>query len=105
MTITKIELSKMIAVDNNMTQKAAKEAIDAVFSAIVQNLQEGTNVKINGFGTFGVRRVGVKNGVNPKTHEHIIIPAHNKLTMNYSTTIKEFIKQNDDITKSLEAGE
>lgn len=105
MTNTKADLSKIIANNENITCQSANKMIDSVFSAIVQCLQSGESVKITGFGTFIVRRTDERYAMNPQTGKKILIPPVNRLAMKYSVPLAQAIRNDEEITKRLEAGD
>lgn len=73
--MTKADLVQMIAKRVNLTNKAAKEAVQAVFKAIEDALKKGDKVVVTGFGTFMVRSRASRTGRNPQTGATINIPA------------------------------
>ena len=58
-----------------LTRKEAEKAVDAVLDSITNALQEGSEVRLIGFGTFLVASRAQTEGRNPKTGEKILIPA------------------------------
>jgi DNA-binding protein HU-beta len=64
------EVAKVVS-----TKKDAQEAVDAVFSAITQALENGDSVTLIGFGTFKVAKRAARKGRNPKTGKEINIAA------------------------------
>ncbi len=73
--MTKADLIEMVAKKVNLTNKAAKESVQAVFSAIGDSLKKGDKVVVTGFGTFMVRSRASRTGRNPQTGASINIPA------------------------------
>lgn len=67
------------AVFPGLTMTQCKAAVDVVFQSIIKGLKDDDEVKIHGFGTFSVRDIPEREGVNPATREHIIIPAHKRV--------------------------
>jgi DNA-binding protein HU-beta len=59
------------------TKKAARGAVDSVFSSILQALKNEVAVTIIGFGTFKVHKRSARMGRNPKTGAEIEIKAKN----------------------------
>jgi DNA-binding protein HU-beta len=60
---------------DGLTKKQAAETLDAVFSAITDQLVGGERVQISGFGSFSVNERAARDGRNPATGETIRIPA------------------------------
>lgn len=73
--MTKADLIDMVAKKVNLTNKASKEAVQAVFKAIEDALKKGDKVVVTGFGTFMVRSRASRTGRNPQTGASINIPA------------------------------
>ncbi len=65
----------MVSKKVNLTNKAAKESVQAVFKAIEDALKKGDKVVVTGFGTFMVRSRASRTGRNPQTGATINIPA------------------------------
>ena len=57
------------------SKKDAQAAVDQVFSAITEALQNNESVTLVGFGTFKTSDRKARKGRNPQTGEDIEIPA------------------------------
>lgn len=73
--MTKADLIEFVAKKVNLTNKAARESVAAVFGGISDVLKKGEKVVITGFGTFSVRSRAARRGRNPQTGAPIDIPA------------------------------
>jgi integration host factor subunit beta len=73
--MTKAELVDEIAQEADLTRKHSEVIVDAVFSSIVEALQEGDKIELRGFGSFRVRHRASRTGRNPKTGEGVLVPA------------------------------
>lgn len=73
--MTKAELVDEIAQKADLTRKHSEVIVDAVFSSIVEALQEGDKIELRGFGSFRVRHRASRTGRNPKTGEGVLVPA------------------------------
>ncbi|MCA9371850.1 HU family DNA-binding protein [Candidatus Woesebacteria bacterium] len=74
--MTKADLTAQVAKKvQGLTNKAAKDAVDAVFEAVAGALERGEKVVVTGFGTFLVRSRAARKGRNPQTGAVIEIPA------------------------------
>lgn len=58
------------------TQSEAHRVVSDLFKLIADSLSNGDKVQILGFGTFQVRARNSRKGINPRTKEEILIPAH-----------------------------
>jgi DNA-binding protein HU-beta len=72
--MTKSELVEAMATELNTTKKHAEEAIDALVEIVERTVAGGEKVTLSGFGTFERAMRGGRRGVNPQTHEEIMIP-------------------------------
>ena len=81
--MNKTELAAKLAHKTGLTQAAAAEVVDTIFSTkdgegiIAVELDAGRKVSIAGFGTFETRRSSARKGRNPQTGESIKIKATN----------------------------
>ena len=73
--MNKAELIEQVASQTGLAKRTAREAVDAVVSAISDCLARGEKVTLVGFGTFGVRQRKARTGRNPQTGATIQIPA------------------------------
>lgn len=73
--MNKSELINKVAEKAEISKKDASKAVDAVFDAITEALQQGDKVQLVGFGNFEVRERSARKGRNPQTGEEIDIPA------------------------------
>ncbi len=63
----------------------------ATFGMIVANLQKGEQVKIEGFGSFGLSIYPAREGRNPKTGEPVQIPATRRVLFRPYQSLKDAI--------------
>ena len=98
MSLTKADLADYVARQADLTRKAAKEAVDAVFKGIADSLKKGDKAVITGFGTFSVRKRAPRPGRNPQTGASIQIAARKTPGFTAGKTLKRSIRQ-----KSLRA--
>ncbi len=73
--MNKAELIEQVGSETGLAKRTAREAVDAVVSAISDCLAKGEKVTLVGFGTFGVRQRKARTGRNPQTGATIQIPA------------------------------
>lgn len=73
--MTKSDLIAIVARKVNLTNKAAKEAVQTVLEGVRDALKKGEKVVLTGFGTFTVRSRVARKGRNPQTGAEISIPA------------------------------
>lgn len=63
------------------TVKDASELINSLLSAMVDELQEGKIITIQGFGSFEVKKKAERISVNPTTKQRMLVPP--KLVLYY----------------------
>lgn len=89
--ITFAELVKSYAENNNLTQKQAEQIIRSLFAFLVDDLEANGKAAITNFGSFELKRVAARTGINPQTGEEIIIPAHNKVGFKPYKALEEHV--------------
>ena len=83
------ELTSRVDDKVNTTKKQADELIDAFLETIIETLQNGDKVVLNGFGTFEAHDRAAKIGRNPVTGEEISIPGSKAPTFKASKSFKD----------------
>lgn len=71
----KLDIIKSMATKTDLTQDKCRDALDAFLSIIKENIADGNEVKIAGFGTFGTSERSARKSRNPKTGVEIEVPA------------------------------
>ncbi|MGE5236146.1 MAG: HU family DNA-binding protein [Acidobacteriota bacterium] len=91
--MNKSELAVKLAKKTGLTQAKSAEVVDVVFNAnkgiIAVELDAGHKVTVPGFGTFGTRKRGTREGRNPATGKKITIGARYYATFKPGKTLKE----------------
>ena len=90
--MTKRELIEVVAKKANLTNKASRDAVQAVINSIRDALKRGEKVVITGFGTFSVRNRVERVGRNPKTGEKITIAARKAPGFTPGKTLKKVVR-------------
>lgn len=73
--MTKKDLIDLVGRKASLTNKAARESVQAMLDGVRDALKKGEKVVITGFGTFSVRSRGARKGRNPRTGAVINISA------------------------------
>ena len=89
--MTKTELVKAIAAKAELTNAQSAKALDAFIAAVTDALKAGDKISLVGFGTFEVKDVPAKEGINPATGAKIQIPASKKPVLKFGKTFKDDI--------------
>ena len=87
--MNKGELIKAMAEKADFTNKDAAAAYEAFVDVVTEALKKGEKVQLVGFGTFEVKAVPAKTGINPKTGEKVSIPACKKPVMKFGKAYKD----------------
>ncbi|MBP6044614.1 MAG: HU family DNA-binding protein [Microgenomates group bacterium] len=90
--MTKADLVAQVAKKAGLTSKAAKDAVNTVFSSISAAMKRGEKVVVTGFGTFVVRRRASRKGRNPQTGAEIQIPSTKTPGFTAGKSLKRMVK-------------
>lgn len=71
--MTKKELIDLLAEAEEISRRAARKVVDAVFEDMSSALVKGDRVEIRGLGSFKIKRYNGYEGRNPKTGERVRI--------------------------------
>ena len=74
------------------TKKDTSHLVSSVIGVMTQELQDGNNIAIQGFGTFEVKKKLERISINPATQQRMLIPPKLVLTYKPSVTLKEKFK-------------
>jgi integration host factor subunit alpha len=91
--MTKAQLADLLFEQIVLNKRESKDMIDAFFDLVAENLVEGSDVKISGFGNFQIRTKASRPGRNPRTGESIPIEARRVVTFHASHKLKEQIQE------------
>ena len=72
--MNKSELVKALASGDEISMKAAKEAVNTFFDSFIEAILEDERIEIRGFGSFVNKKYDAYVGRNPKTGEKIHVP-------------------------------
>lgn len=87
--MTKTELVKAIAAKAELSNAQSAKALDAFIDAVTEALKAGDKVSIVGFGSFEVKDVPAKEGINPATGAKIKIAASKKPVLKFGKAYKD----------------
>ncbi len=73
--MNKKSLVNAVAEKTQLKKKDVKAVIDTLFETISESLEKGEKVQLVDFGTFEVKQMEGRTGVNPRTKAKIKIPA------------------------------
>lgn len=79
----KVTFSKLVeelAEETGTSQTLSHDFVSSLTDIVVHSAIESGKSSITNFGSFSVVNVAARNGVNPRTGESIVIPAHQRLS-------------------------
>lgn len=91
--MNKGELIEQLADKAGFTKRDATLAYDSFIETLTQALKKGEKVQLAGFGTFELKEVPQKEGINPFTKEKVVIPACKKPVLKFGKSYKDELNQ------------
>jgi integration host factor subunit alpha len=91
MTLTKNHLIQSISETTGMSKVQSKWTIENLFEILKENLADGEDVLISGFGKFCVREKNARRGRNPATGEDLMLESRRVVRFRCSGVLKEKI--------------
>jgi len=92
--MTKASLAEKLHISQGITRKEATSHVDALLDLIKDTLEQGTKVKVPGFGVFDLRQKHARRGRNPQTGEAIVIEPRKILTFKPSKVLVAALNRN-----------
>ncbi len=90
-TLTKADMVYHLTIRLRMTRQDARALVDAFFAQISDDLAQGKEVKLSGFGNFELKDKKVRPGRNPKTGEEIPVDARRVVTFKAGQKLRSMI--------------
>ncbi|MHB8472018.1 MAG: integration host factor subunit alpha [Gammaproteobacteria bacterium] len=88
MALTKADMAERLFEELGLNKREAKELVEMFFEEIRTALEQGSQVKLSGFGNFDLRNKNQRPGRNPKTGEEIPITARRVVTFRPGQKLK-----------------
>ena len=88
MALTKADMAERLFDELGINKREAKNLVEGFFEEIRLALEQGEQVKLSGFGNFGLRDKNQRPGRNPKTGEEIPITARRVVTFRPGQKLK-----------------
>ena len=88
MALTKADMAEELFDELGLNKREAKEMVETFFEKIRASLEDGSQVKLSGFGNFDLREKKQRPGRNPKTGEEIPISARRVVTFRPGQKLK-----------------
>ena len=102
MTVTKADLGDTLFDRVGLNKREAKEFVELFFERLRSSLEQGTAIKLSGFGSFALRDKTSRPGRNPRTGEEVPISARRVVTFRSSRKLKDNVAGNSfELTQRL----
>jgi len=88
MALTKADMAEKLYEELGLNKREAKEIVEIFFEEIRLALENGSHVKLSGFGNFELRDKNQRPGRNPKTGQEIPISARRVVTFRPGQKLK-----------------
>ena len=104
-SITRADLCEAVHSELGLARSESSSLVEQVLDQICTTLVTGTNVKVSSFGSFVLRRKGLRMGRNPKTGEEVPIEPRTALTFRPSQILRARINGGVDPGPEPEDGD
>lgn len=91
MSLTKIDIIDAIYEKLGIPKKECVSITESIFSIIKDDLDQGNDVMISGFGKWTVKAKKKRKGRNPQTGESLIIDSRKVVTFKPSQVLREAV--------------
>lgn len=88
MALTKAEIAERLYEEVGLNKREAKDLVEQFFEQLRIALEDGTQIKLSGFGNFDLRDKSQRPGRNPKTGQEIPISARRVVTFRPGQKLK-----------------
>ena len=86
------EFTSELAERLGYTIKDTAELISSLLSDMVQELEEGNVIAVQGFGSFEVKKKAERISINPASKQRMLVPPKLVLSYKPSNTLKDKFK-------------
>jgi len=94
--MTKADIINEISEKTGIEKLVVQTAVEAFMKSVRNNMADGKNIYLRGFGTFLVKKRAEKIGRNISKNTSVVIPAHFipsfKPSKNFSDRVKKNVK-------------
>jgi nucleoid DNA-binding protein len=89
--MTRIEFAEKLAGRLNISKKEADKIVKEFIDLVIDTLENGEEIKFNGFGKFYVKTYPERKARNPKTGEEILLPERRIPKFKFANKVKDTI--------------
>jgi integration host factor subunit alpha len=93
MTLTKGEMVRNLYANSNLSKERCSQLVESIFELIKEELENGSDVLVSGFGKWSVKAKNPRRGRNPQTGKKLMLEARKVVTFKCSKKLKEEINQ------------
>lgn len=91
--MTKTQMIAELAEKLGVSKKMAKDMVESFIDVVIEQVKNGEEVRLQGFGTFKASERAARQGVNPRNpSEKIEIPAMKVATFKAGTEFKSAVR-------------
>ncbi len=90
--LSKSDLVAKIATSLNVSKVQADKFVNAFIDTVVDEVCQGNDIKLTGFGTFYRAQRAARDGVNPKTKAKIKIAAYKTAGFKIGKNFKDKVR-------------
>ena len=91
MTITKAELVRILHSGTDLPKEKCGSVVENMFELVKEELEQGNDVLISGFGKWSVNSKNPRKGRNPQTGDALMLDARRVATFKCSKKLKESV--------------
>ena len=86
------EFTSELAERLGYTIKDTSELINSLLASMTQELEEGSMIAVQGFGSFEVKKKAERISINPASKQRMLVPPKLVLSYRPSNTLKDKFK-------------
>ena len=86
------EFTSELAERLGYTIKDTSELMNSLLSSMIQELEEGNVIAVQGFGSFEVKKKAERISINPASKQRMLVPPKLVLSYRPSNTLKDKFK-------------
>jgi integration host factor subunit alpha len=95
MSLTKIGIIESVYEHLDIPRKDSIRVVEGLFDIIKDDLEEGNDVMISGFGKWTVKAKKERRGRNPQTGQDLTIDARRVITFKPSNVLRDAVNSGD----------
>lgn len=89
----KSEMIEALASKTGLTKADVEKVFNGTFELFKEELANGNNVSVAGFGTFKISERAARDGINPLTKQPLHIPAKKAVSFKAGTALKDVVNK------------